>query len=113
MSLNLQLSAAGDLVVTQGKTALVDSTTQRVATRLRMLLGEWFLDTSDGTPYLQDILVKGARLDLVRAAFDARVRGTEGVLDVVTVILSPDRVNRKIGATITAVGPDGAFTVVV
>ena len=35
-----------------------NETAQRVITRIRRLKGEWFIDTSAGMPYIQDILGK-------------------------------------------------------
>jgi hypothetical protein len=52
---------------------------QQVKTRLLLWLGEFFLDTSDGTPYLQDIIGVNTNYDL---QIQARILGTEGVLEI-------------------------------
>lgn len=54
---------------------------QAVATRLRLQLGDWFLDTEDGTDWKGSIL--GNRTGFVRdATIRARVIGTVGVNDI-------------------------------
>lgn len=111
MTRSLELDADGDLKKVRGTVAMVDSTAQRVTTRLRMLLGEWFLDLSDGTPYLQTIFAKQSTLELARSAIAARVRGTEGVRAVRAVVLDADRATRRLRATVYAVGPNGDFEV--
>lgn len=74
------LSPTGDYVF--GKTTwYVNSppaVEQAIQTRLRLWLGEWFLDTSDGTPYLTQILGErhGKNPD---AAIKQRILGTPGV----------------------------------
>lgn len=54
---------------------------QAVMTRLGMGLGEWFLDTSDGTPWKTQVLgfYTGSTRDLV---IKQRVLGTPGVTDI-------------------------------
>lgn len=113
MTLQLQIDADGDLVMERGNLVLVDDVAQRVTTRLRMLLGEWFLDTADGTPYLQQILVKNPNLDHVRSALRARVLNTPGVRGIRTFELSLDRVRRKLSVEMQAFGPLGLFEVVI
>jgi hypothetical protein len=51
---------------------------QLVMTRLKLSVGEWFLDSSDGTPWIGDIL--GANTGPTRdAAIKSRILGTPGV----------------------------------
>lgn len=52
---------------------------QNVVTRLRMFLGEWFLDTSAGTPWFQDILKKPENQPLSEADIKAAILSTTGV----------------------------------
>jgi hypothetical protein len=53
----------GDYSIGQGMSGFWDSQPEAVAqavkTRLGLWLGEWFLDTRIGTPYLEDILGMG------------------------------------------------------
>lgn len=106
-----QLDSAGDLVISGGTMILGDYVAQRVATRLRTLLGEWFLDTTEGTPYLQRILVSNVNLDNVRSIIRSRVLGTVGVQSIQAINLTFDAVRRKLTVVVNALGPKGAFQV--
>lgn len=111
MTVNLKLDADGKLIIVKGAPVLVDSTVQRVNTRLRMLMGEWFLDLADGVPYLQRILVANVNLDHVRSYITNRVLNTEGVKGIQSLDLTFDKVRRKLTIQLKAVGPQGAFQV--
>lgn len=72
------LDADGDYTI--GKPFLVDSpqcVAQALLTRLRLWRGEFFLDTTDGTPYLTDVL--GKRTGNPDAAIKQRILGTPNV----------------------------------
>lgn len=75
-----QLDSNGDYVV--GVPFLVDSpqcVAQAISTRLKLWQGEWFLDSSAGTPWLQKILGKSTNPDAyVRQA----ILATPGVLSL-------------------------------
>ncbi|RYF52446.1 MAG: hypothetical protein EOO38_00105 [Cytophagaceae bacterium] len=74
--------SGGDLVLTQdasASAAATDPTLQLVCQRLLWFLGEYFLDTSDGTPWLQSVLVKGASQQTIDALIQDRILGTPGV----------------------------------
>ena len=66
-----------------------DVVAQQVYTRLNLWYGEWFLDTSDGTPYLEDILGFGTNYDL---EIKSRILGTQGVTEIISY--SSSRTNR-------------------
>lgn len=55
---------------------------QAVRTRLLLLTGEWFLDTTEGTPYAEQVLGFGTQStrDL---AIRTRILETQGVSDIV------------------------------
>lgn len=50
---------------------------QAVKTRLLLWLGEWFLDTAEGTPYMQGILGKHSQ-SVADATVQNRIQGTQG-----------------------------------
>lgn len=62
---------------------------QAVGIRLRTWLGEWFLDATHGVPYLDEVLGKGRRPELVEAVLRAQILGVAGVqgLDAFTLTI--------------------------
>lgn len=79
------LSSNDDYVFGQGPAEfLVDTPAtvgQAVRTRLRLSQGEWFLDATDGTPYLTEILGEGTQ-SLYDSAIKERVLETPGVTSI-------------------------------
>jgi len=74
------LSPNGDYTV--GVPFLVDSpacVAQAISTRLKLWQGEWFLDTTAGTPWLQKILAKSSNPE---AYIRKAILGTTGVLSL-------------------------------
>lgn len=80
-----KLDAKGDYVFGGGLNAFYidvpEAVAQAVATRLKLQLGEWFLDTTDGTPWNTRVLGKytGNTRDVV---IKARVLATQGVVRI-------------------------------
>ena len=72
---------------------------QWVKTRLGLIAGEFFLDTTLGTPYNSQILGAGT-VSKYDAAIQKVIRDTKGVLDIVSYSSSVDSATRK--ATVTA-----------
>lgn len=60
-----------------------EATAQAVKTRLQLLRSEWFLDTSAGVPYLQDICVKPSDIPLAESIVKQTILETEGVAEIV------------------------------
>lgn len=77
-----------------------EATAQSVKTRLQLLRSEWFLDTSAGVPYLQEICVKPASLPLAEGIIKRTILGTDGVAAIVSFALDLNSGTRKL--TITA-----------
>lgn len=62
---------------------------QAVKTRLKLLLGEWWEDTSDGLPLFENILgVRGTQNNISSAdnLIRQRILETEGVSNIITII---------------------------
>ena len=65
-----------DLVIQNGDLASVDepdASGQRIEDRLLTFRGEWFLDLNYGTPYYDNIVVKGPRIHGVSAIIKAEI----------------------------------------
>lgn len=83
-----QLSADGDYTFGQGQANfLVDTpacVAQRVLTRLKLWTGEWFVDTTEGTPWLTQILSANVKntVPLYDRAIRNRVLQTPGVTGI-------------------------------
>ena len=78
-----------------------ETVAQAVLTRLRLWLGEWFFDQTEGTPYQQAALGKHP-LDSVDPAFRSRILNTQGVtsIDEFSVAIDPDERTVSVSATI-------------
>lgn len=91
-----RLSPAGDMTFGQGDANFLVNTPETVAqavmTRLRLLLGEWFMDTTDGTAWKTRVLGR-----YTQATHDpelrARILGTPGV---VALVLYQSRVDAEL-----------------
>lgn len=101
-----KLDSSGDM--TFGRSAsnfwrdVPEAPAQAVKTRLLLRLGEWFLDTSDGTPY--DTKILGKHTSGTRdAAIRERIMGTEGVtsLEAYSSTFDPDTRAFTVSATVT------------
>lgn len=80
-----KLSMDNDMLFGQGLSNFAkhaEAVAQNVRTRLLLVLGEWFLNTEDGTPYLENVFIKPAQLPLVAATLKARIVETEDVMEL-------------------------------
>jgi hypothetical protein len=82
-----RLDANGDMTFGQGLGNFwinqPEAVAQSVLTRLRLNLGEWFYDTSDGTPWNTEVL--GERTQSTRdVVVQDRVQTTTGVVEIIS-----------------------------
>lgn len=91
--------ATGDLVLRDGDVLLIDNAervAQQILITLRFWLGEWFLDTKDGIPYLEYVLVKSTNLLHIRQIFTEAMEKVDGVKRVEEMNLAFDVKNRSL-----------------
>ena len=91
--------ATGDLVLHDGDVLLIDNAervAQQILITLRFWLGEWFLDTKDGIPYLEYVLVKSPNLLHIRQIFTEAMEKVDGVKRVEEMNLVFDVKNRSL-----------------
>lgn len=96
LAMNVQ---TGDLVVRNGNLIIVNNgerVAQQVLITLREWLGEWFLKTSDGIPYLEYILVKNPNEAHVRQILTEAIENVEGVKKVTELEFVFNRILRTL-----------------
>lgn len=98
------LDAAGDYTFGRsGANFLVNSPScvaQSVMTRLQLWEGEWFVDQTEGTPWLQEILGKTSK-PIYDLAIRTRVLDTAGVTGIDNYSSTLDDVTRKLAVAMT------------
>lgn len=91
----------GDLYLRNGSYVVIGDTAatfpeavaQTYRNSVAFFKGEWFLDTREGTPYHEQILVENPDISLIREIFKSILGLTEGVASVERMELTrlPDR----------------------
>ncbi len=109
-----KLTTSGDFAFGSGAADYLVNTpatvAQAVLTRLRLFTGEWFLDTSEGTPYASDVLGKYTT-GVYDAAIRERILGTDGVVSITAYSSSLDRATRQLSINATISSAYGPITV--
>lgn len=77
---------SGNLVISSGH----DAARQAVNYRLRLFMGEWFMDENEGVPYWTQILIKNPNLPAIREIIRARIAATPGISEVLSISLEKD-----------------------
>lgn len=92
----------GDIALRSGRAGLLlatagDKIVQNIKQRLKVFLGEWFLDLSKGIPYYRDFLGRrGSSTSVFRSVIRDQVAATAGVIQVLAVEANLDRQTRKL-----------------
>lgn len=104
------LDAGNDIVIADRDLATVDdpdAIAQNVRQRLAMFTNEWFLNLGEGTPWFEDILIKGQRQFVVEDILKTRIRDTPGITDLTDFELVESG-ERAISVTFIATTATGA-----
>lgn len=110
-----KLDGSGDLV-TRGIlwASDKDAVAQNVATRLKLYLGEYFRDITDGVPWFEKdngtdgILGKGYSLVQVESILRNRIARTKGVLKLLSFSIDFDETTRKMTVSCSVLTEWGA-----
>lgn len=105
--------SSDDLLVKDGDLMIIDNAervVQQVLITLREWLGEWFLNTDDGVPYLEYILVKNPNMSHVKQVLTEAIEGVEGVTSVTSLELDFNRVLRTLEVSYEAKTDYGLVT---
>ena len=105
--------ATGDLLLQNNDLTIIDNAervAQQILITLRFWYGEWFLDTTQGVPYLEYILVKNPNENHIRQILTEAILSVEGVNTVDDMELDFDVRNRRMVVTYTATTDYGLLT---
>lgn len=98
MAYDLALDIAKhDLVIKNNDLLIVDNAkrvAQQIQITLKFWLGEWFLNTTEGVPYLEYILVKNPNENHIRQIFTEKIQMIEGVKNILHLNLNLERIKR-------------------
>ncbi len=103
-----KLDAAGDFAFGHQQSDywnnVPDAVSQAVLTRLQLFTGEWFLDTSDGTPWRTEVLGKYT-LQTYDAVIKDRILNTPGVTQITgySSLFNGQKRSLTISATISTI----------
>lgn len=103
----------GDLSLTPGGqevvlTKLDNEVAQRLVVAFQFWRGEWFLELSEGVPYLQEILRKAPPDEVIRSVLTQVILQTEGVSELVSLDYSWDKRTRHLAASFKVRLEDGS-----
>ena len=109
--MDLKLDINGDLDLTNGDLTLVTGTDrmkQQIEIRLRMFLGEWFLDARSGMPYFQGIFAKPFDASFTSLKIRQAVVGVASIVDVTNMDLDLNNTTRALSVSFAAIADTGA-----
>jgi len=111
--MDFKLGSDGDLLFEDGKftllTTIQEAVRQRIQIRLQTFLGEYFLDTSVGLPYRQQIFNKGLSKVEVDALFIREINKDNDVIQVID--FSSTQVGRAYSLNFEVLTTDGLLRV--
>jgi len=87
-----------------------DDTRQALQCNYRAFRGEWFLDTSIGCPWFQDILKKNANFPIIQSVLKTVGLDTEGVLGILQFDFDFDSPSRRFRLDAEFLADDGSGT---
>lgn len=105
--------ATGDLLSQNNDLMIIDNAervAQQILITLRFWLGEWFLDTTQGVPYLEYILIKNPNENHIRQILSEAILSVEGVQAVDEMTLDFDAKNRRLYVEYSASTDYGLLT---
>lgn len=102
-----------DLVFHNNDLMLIDNAErigQQIKITLQFWFQEWFLDTTQGVPYLEYICVKNPNLQHIRQIFREKIMSVDGVDSVTELTLNVNARERVLTVTYTANTSAGLLT---
>lgn len=92
-------AATHDIIINEDDIMFIDDAervAQQIKIQLMTFLGEWFLDTTHGVPYLEQILVKNPDGNIIEAILRSQILKVPDVVSVDDMILTYDPKKRTL-----------------
>lgn len=108
--MDLALDENGDLALSGGDLVLLEGAeevAQRLRIRLRLFLGEWFLDASAGMPYFQRILGHKIAEPALLSILREQILDTPGVESIESLTAHLDGARRNMQVRFRVTTADG------
>jgi hypothetical protein len=99
---NEDRGAYSDYINDGGIVAGKDQVRQNIEDRLRMVYGEWFLNTEIGVPWFDKVFVKNPDLSAIDIILKSTILDTLEVTELLAYKSALDRTRRKFSVTFTA-----------
>ena len=109
--LTINQAASGDISIPVQTVDGIESVRQRVVQRLQMFRGEYYLDTRQGVPYIDDILKHQYDENLARRVVTDAILSVEDVVSVSDVALNFNADTRTLSWTSNVQTIFGGITV--
>jgi len=109
---DIKLNTAGDVDISKPDLQLtsgIEAIDQHLKQRLRMFLGEWFLDNRIGLPYFQHILKKDYDAIVIDSVFKRQILTTPGVLELLSFNLDINIPTRQLTVEFRARTSEGVI----
>jgi len=74
----------------------LQSAVQRVTQRLRFWRGEWYINSTEGVPYIADVLGHNVNIELAKQAITAQIRTVPDIIDVSEATIDIDVATRTL-----------------
>lgn len=113
--ISLALNASNDIELDE-KTGAIrmvsdgDEVCQNVRCRLLFYLGEWFLDTTVGVPYFQEIFTKPAEISLVESRLKNEILSTPGIASLDSFSTNFNAITRELRVSFSATTTYGSVS---
>lgn len=104
------LDNTGDLELVDDSFRLnsgAEAIAQHLKVKFQLFLGEWFLDTSIGVPYYQDILIKKPSFVVVQEILKDVILDTPGILELLEFNIDFEGATRTFSLEFKALTDEG------
>lgn len=108
--MDIEVDNSGELVFENGDLVLLDADeaiAQSLRISLRMFLGEWFLNTDEGIPYIQSIFTKAPRISIITTVLRRAILAVPGVEEIKTFDVQFNAAARQLSVSFDARITDG------